>query len=97
MSSTAFLAGRGLERLLLEDRIALDVGALPSLPGAAEPAQAVAHVEQEGIALLLAIVGDIDAGLDLLGDDAAQGGLALGFELGRRHRLSPRSAARRGA
>ena len=67
MSSTASLPASGVERFLLEDRVALDVGALAPLPGAAEPAQPVADVEHEGVALLLAIVGDIDAGLDLLG------------------------------
>jgi hypothetical protein len=65
---------------------------LPSLPGTAEPAQAVAHVEDKGIALLLTIVGNIDAGLDLLGDDAAQSSLALDLQFSCRHHLPPRLA-----
>src|SRR5215207_7432740 len=71
------LAGRQhLRHLLLQDRVALDVAARPALPAAAEPAHAVADIEKERLALLLAVVADIDAGLDLAVDDAAQRRLA---------------------
>ena len=71
-----FLRQRGLVGFLHEDRIALDVGALLPLPRAAEPGQPVADVEDERVALLLAVVADVDAGLDLLRHDGVQRGLA---------------------
>jgi len=60
-----------LGHLLFQQRIALDIAARPALPAAAEAAHAVADVEEERLALLLAIVADVDAGLDLLVDDLA--------------------------
>ncbi len=62
----------GLLRLL-EQRIARDVAARPALPLATEPGHASAHVEEERLALLLAVVRDVDADLALLGDDAPHG------------------------
>ena len=57
------LLQRRLVGLLHEDRIALDVGALAPLPRAAEPGEPVADVEDERVALLLAVVADVDAGI----------------------------------
>ena len=77
-----------LRHLLLEDRVALDIAARPALPAAAEPAHAVADIEEERLALLLAVVADIDAGLDLLVDDPAQRRLAEPVEFGRIDRFA---------
>src|SRR5205807_9608682 len=55
----------------------------PALPAAAKAAHAVADIEEERLALLLAVVADVDAGLDLLVDDPAQGFLAEPVKLGR--------------
>src|SRR5439155_21184534 len=46
-------------------------------------ANAMAQVEKEGLALLLAIVADIDSGLDLLVDDPAKRRLAEAVEFSR--------------
>ena len=43
----------------------------------------MADIEKEGLALLLAIIADVDPGLDLLVDDPAERGLAEPVELGR--------------
>ena len=97
MSSTDSLL-RGLVGLLLEDRIALDVGALPPLPRAAEPAQPVADVEQERVALLLAVVADVDAGLDLLGTIPCIAALPAALQLvGDRPARRARAARRAGS
>src|ERR1051325_865048 len=69
--------------LFFEERVTLDIAARPALPAAAEPAHAVADIEEEGLALLLAIVADIDAGLSLLVDDLPRRLLAEPVELGR--------------
>src|SRR6266513_518308 len=79
----SFARSQLLRHLLLQERIALDIAAGPALPAAAEPAHAVADIEEEGLALMLAIVADIDAGFDLLVDDPAQRLLAEPVELGR--------------
>jgi hypothetical protein len=86
------LPQRRLVGLLLEDRVALDVGALAPLPRAAEPAQPVADVEQERVALLLAVAADVDAGLGLLRYDGAQGRLPRGAQLIAVDRLAARAA-----
>src|SRR5205823_8145697 len=78
-----FARSQLLRHLLLQERIALDIAAGPALPAAAEPAHAVADIEEEGLALLLAIVADIDAGRGLLVDDLAKRLLAEPIELGR--------------
>src|SRR5580704_18168553 len=72
-----------LGHLFFQQRVALDIAARPALPAAAEAAHPVADVEEEGLALLLAVVADVDAGLDLLVDDLAQGLLAEPVEFGR--------------
>ena len=87
-----FLVAGGLKSLPLEDRIALDICALQPLPSATKPTQAVAHVQKKGVALLFSVVSDVNAHVDLLGDDPAQGGLPRGLELVRRHRFSARPA-----
>src|SRR6185295_2655480 len=87
-----FLPQRGLIGFLLEDRIALDIGALAALPRAAEPAQAIADVEQKRVALLLAIVADVDTGLDLLRHDGIHCRVAGGGEFGKVDRLAARAA-----
>src|SRR4029077_19400738 len=75
-------AGEHLRHLRLEERIALGVAARPAPPAPADPAHAVAEIEKEGFALLLAIVADVDAGLDLLVDDSTERRLAEPVELG---------------
>ena len=87
-----FLLQRGLVGLLHEDRIALDVGALAPLPRAAEPGQPVADVEQERVALLLAIVADVDARFGLLRHDGVHRRLAGRLQLRRIDRLAARAA-----
>ena len=87
------IADRGAARLLLlqhllEDRIAGDVAALPALPAAAKAAHAALDVEEEALALLLAIVADVDAGFDLLRHDLTQRIAAGGIERGGVDRLA---------
>jgi hypothetical protein len=73
---------------LLEDRVAGDVAALPALPAAAKATHAALDVEKEALALLLAIVADVDPGLDLLGHDLPQRLAAGGIELAGVDRLA---------
>ena len=66
------VADRLAARLLLlehpqEHRIAERVAPLTPLPAAAEAAHPPLNVEKKALALLLAIVADVDPGLDLLG------------------------------
>ena len=63
----ARLARRLLHPSLLEFGIAVDVGARRPLPAAAQPGQPVLEIKEKRIALLLAVVADVDAGLGLLG------------------------------
>ena len=58
--------------------IALHVGARRPRPGAAEAAHAGAHIKEERLALLLAVVADVDAGVALSAHDRFQCG-AAGF------------------
>jgi hypothetical protein len=53
-----------------------NIGHSPAIPAAAEAAHAVADIQEEGFALLLTVVADVDAGGDLLTDDVPRGGLA---------------------
>src|ERR1051325_2507399 len=69
--------------LFFEERVALDIAARPALPAAAEPAHAVADIEEEGLALRLAFVPDFYASLGLFVDDLSQPLLAEPVELGR--------------
>ena len=78
MSSTDSFQRR-LVGLLHEDRIALDVGALAPLPRAAEPGEAIADIEDEGVTLLLAVIADIDAAFGLLRHDGVHRGAAGGL------------------
>ena len=59
-----------------ECRVVRDIGEDLAGPAAAEAAHAVADVEEERLALLLAVVADIDAGGDLLCHHLLHGGLA---------------------
>jgi hypothetical protein len=56
---------------LLELRICIHIGAGRALPAAAETRKPLAQVEKERLALLLAIVADVDADLALLRHHAA--------------------------
>jgi hypothetical protein len=49
-----------------------------ALPAAAEPGHAPLHIEKEGLAHLLAVAGDVDAGGALQLHDLARRRLALG-------------------
>ena len=71
-----------------ERRVVRDVGEHLAGPAAAEPAHAVADVEEERLALLFAVVADIDAGGDLLRHDIAHRGLADGVDRRRIDRLA---------
>ena len=73
--------GEHLRHLLLEKRIAFDIVARPALPAVAETAHPMPDVEKKRVALLLAVVADIDTGFDLLDDDPAQCRLANPVEL----------------
>src|SRR5581483_2668421 len=55
--------------------------------GAAEAAHAPGHVGREPRARLLAVVADVDAGLELTGDDAGDRRPDLALEIRGRHRL----------
>src|SRR5262249_61316022 len=55
-------AGKELRARLAVQRIVLDVGSGPALPAAADAAQAMAQIEEETLALLLAVVADVDPG-----------------------------------
>ena len=65
------LAPRPQEGLVFahQPRIAEYVPASRPFPASPEAAHAVLHVEEEALALLLPVVADGDAGLDLPGDD----------------------------
>ncbi len=80
--------GQHFRHLRLEDRVALDIAARPALPRAAEPGHAMADVEEKRLALLLAVIADIDAVLDLLGDDLGDGVLAALDHLARIDRIA---------
>src|SRR5579872_73867 len=63
-----------LDRILLfehalEDRIMLDIGTWPTLPCSAKACHPVADVEEKALALLLAVIADVDSGLDLFWND----------------------------
>ena len=60
-------------------RIAFDIAARPAV---AETDHPMPDVEKKRLALLLAVVADIDTGFDLLVDDPAQCRLANPVELG---------------
>src|SRR4029077_9727686 len=70
-----FAGRQHLRHLLLEEGIALDIAARPALPRPAEPGHAVTDIKEERLALLLAVVADIDAGSELLVDDLRYRGL----------------------
>ena len=70
----------GLRRL--EDGIAVHVAARRASPGPAEAGHAAADVEEEGLALLLAVVADVDAGVALFADGVLHRGMGGGFEFG---------------
>ncbi len=57
-------------------RVAFDVRARQARPGATEAAHAGADVEEERLALLFAVVADVDAGFALLAHDMVQRGSA---------------------
>ena len=59
------------------------------LADAAEAAHAVLHVGEEALARLLAVVADVDAGLELAGDDVPRRLLDRRGEGGRVDRLAP--------
>ena len=71
------LAGGALLELGLVGRILVEIGVHRARASAAEPGQAMAQIEHEGFARLLAIIDHIEAGLDLLLDDRAQAPCAL--------------------
>jgi hypothetical protein len=76
----------------LENRVTGGVAARPPLPGAAKAARPVLHVEEEALALLLAVVADVDPGGDLLGHHPSQRLLAGRGEFRRVDRLALRAA-----
>ena len=76
------LAGHACLKVALELRIVFDVGRRRAVAGAAQTCEAVAQIEHEALAALLAIVDDVDAGFDLLRDDGVDGGAAARFKRG---------------
>ena len=87
-----FPGGELLLHHSLEDRIAQRIGPRPALPGSAKPAHAVPDVEEKPLALLLAVVADVDPCLGLLAQDRAQRLLAKSSELGGVDQFSSRPA-----
>src|SRR5262249_2321936 len=81
-----------LAHLRLQQRVALDIAARPAGPAVAEPTHAAPDVEKERLALLLAVIADIDPGGFLLVDDLRQCRLAEPVELGPVDRLAARAA-----
>src|SRR6266849_5138964 len=76
-------AGRMLLRPhALEFGVAIDVGAGRPLPAAAQSGQPIFQIEKERIALLLAIIADVDAGLALFVHDPTYGSAAGASDLG---------------
>ena len=69
--------------------VAFDIAARPALPTVAETAHPMPDVEKKRLALLLAVVADIDTGFDLLVDDPAQCRLANPVELRADKRRAP--------
>src|SRR5262245_20524954 len=61
--------GKLLLHLAQEDRIAQGVSAGPALPRSAKTAHAVLDVKKEPLALLFAVIADVDPGISLLVDD----------------------------
>ena len=77
--------------------IGVEIGVHRARADATEAGQAVAHVEHERLARLLAVVDHVEPGLDLLADDRAHGGAAL-RRRSRPHRPPrPPGAARKAA
>ncbi len=70
-----------LLHLRLQQRVALDIAPRPALPAVAKPAHPPPHVKEKRLALLLAVIADIDPGGDLLVDDPRQRRLAEPVEL----------------
>jgi hypothetical protein len=66
---------------VLKKGIAFDIAARPALPAVVETAHPMPDVEKKCLALLLAVVADIDTGFDLLVDDPVQCRLANPVEL----------------
>jgi len=77
---------------LPKDRIAQRIGTSPALPRSAKPAHPVANVQKKPLALLLAIVADVDTRLGLLLDYPAQRRLPELIDLHRIDRFATRSA-----
>ena len=82
------LAGHARLIVALEMRIVLDVGRRRAVARAAETGEAVAQIKHEALTALLAVVDDVDAGVDLLCHD---GVAALGLERGVVDRLATRA------
>ena len=85
------LAGVLLDPHALEVRIAVDIGARRPLPAAAESRQPRLEIEKEGIALLLAVVADVDAGVVLLAHDRPHRFAAGAIDFGRIDRVAARA------
>ena len=80
------------ELLRQEGREVHDVAHGRALARPAEAAHAFAHVREEALARLLAVVADVDAAGELLRHGVAGGGLDRALELGRVHRLAAAAA-----
>ena len=62
----------------------LEVAPAPAFGFTGETGHALGHVGLKADALLFAVVADVDAGLNLLGDDLAHGAIHLSGEFGAR-------------
>src|SRR5262249_12585604 len=80
--------GRLLGQHALEVRIALDVGARRTLPGAAKAGEPLLEIEEEAVLHLLAVIADVDADGGLPGDDPAHRFAAQPRDRARVDRLS---------
>ena len=87
---------RARGELLLHDppkhRVAQRVGAGAALPRPAKTAHPVADVQEKALALLLAVVADIDARFGLFLDDPAQRRFSQAIEFGGVDRFAARAA-----
>jgi hypothetical protein len=85
-------AGQLLLHHSLEERIAKGIGPCPALPRSPKPAHPVPDVEEKSLALLFAVVADVDLGFGLLAHHRSQRLAAQPLELGGVDRFPPRPA-----
>ena len=82
-------AGVLLDPHALEVRIAVDIGARRPLPATAKSRKSRLEIEKEGIALLLPVIANVDAGVVLLAHDRPHRFASGPINFGRIDRVAP--------